>query len=145
MTDENNRGEDGQPMLKFDSMNKNEESFDIDDRSDDNIQQAVSMLKREFGSNYKSAINNARAVLEGADEEYPKSLEQTGLGNYPPLIRELNKLGFKLSKKFEQADKPGSMRKAQLKALEKEAREKINHLISKIETDYIKEHGGINR
>ena len=94
--------ESGNPMLY--SSPKKEDDFQIDDRSEKNEQKAVDALKKEFGAEgYKAALKNAKAVLKWADEDYPKSLESSGLGNYPPLIKELNKLGHELEKKYKSA------------------------------------------
>jgi glutamyl-tRNA reductase len=141
-TDNRQPGEAGQPMLDFSGPKDN---FDISDRSDENQQWAVDELKREFGSNYESALKNARAVLKYADEEYSKSIEKSGLGNYVPLIKSLNKIGRELEQKYKEADQPGSMHAASLKAFRNMAREKINQLVTDIEADYAGKHGGISR
>ena len=166
MTDGTNdgikRGEDGRPMLQFDSMDdegsttgeggepvlsgrKDSETFNINDRSDENQQRAVDSLKKEFGSGYQAAVKNAQAVLLWADEDYPKSLEHSGLGSYPPLIKALDKLGHELEAEYKEANNPGSMRDASLKAFRDMARERINHLITRIEAEYISKHGAITK
>jgi len=130
------RDEVGNPDLY--AKTSKDSDFNANDRSEENEKLAVDELKKEFGPGYKSAVKNAKKVLAWADENYPKSLEKTGLGNYPPLVKALNKLGFEFEKKYKKANKPGTTRKASLKAFQKTAREKVNHLITKIEAEYIK-------
>ena len=134
MTDDNG-------MLNFESMKETEETFNIDDRSSENEQRAI----KELGPDHKAAIKNAKAVLKYADADYQKSLEKSGLGNYPPLIKELNKLGHELEKKYKEANRPSSMRTAMLKAFQNNAREKINKTIFKFESEYATENGGISK
>ena len=120
---------------------------EIDDcRSEENQQRAVAELKREFGPNYDSALKNAKAVLKWADQEYAKDLEQSGLGNWPQLIKALNKIGKELEVKHREANQSGAtMRESSLKAFRGTARERINHLIGKMEAEYIAKHGAIDR
>lgn len=134
-------------MLNFQSMAKpgDSDNFEIDDRSSKNDQRAINELKNEYGSGYQTALKNAKAVLKWADGDYSKQLEKTGLGNYAPLIKELNKLGHELEKEYKQADKPGTMRKAMLKAFHSNTREKVNRIIFKFESEYATKHGGISR
>ena len=80
-----------------------------------------------------------------ADVDYGKSLEKSGLGNYVPLIKALNKIGKELEQKYKEADQPGSMHAASLKAFQNMAREKVNQLVTDIEADYATKHGGIDR
>lgn len=135
------RDDAGKNMLDFKGSNE----FDISDRSEENQQRAVDDLRREYGGNYESAVKNARAVLKWSDEEYPKSLEKNGLGNYPPLIIALDKLGKELEIKNREARQSGAMKEPMLKAFEREARDRVNKLISKMESSYIAKHGPISK
>ena len=138
------RSETGGPKLNFNGP-KNTEGFDISDRSEANQRKAIEELKRKYGTGYGKAIKNAKAVLAYADEEYPKMLRNSGLGNFPPLIIAMDALGHDLGKEYQEASKPGSMREASLNAFKNRARERINKLIFKVQNEYIAEHGSINQ
>jgi hypothetical protein len=55
--------------------------------------EAMTLIQREHGDNYEQAIHDAGRVLnEFGDEALKTTLDETGLGNHPGLVRMLSKI-----------------------------------------------------
>lgn len=61
---------------------------------DNQRQEAVRALQREWGGAYDANVNAAKVALnEYADEDFRGYLDQTGLGNHPKMLRAFAKIG----------------------------------------------------
>jgi hypothetical protein len=118
-------------------------------KSPRNEEDTEDYLYDKWGYDYDENLKKAQQLLQDfGTDEFIEYLENSGLGNYAPLVESLHEVAVNREKAFKNlADNPlqyHSMAKAEVHNKNIETREALNRAFSNAKDSYVKEHGNID-
>lgn len=122
----------------FDTMNASSEA-EVLKMKTDKMKADEAALKAEWGAAYQQNLGRAaQVVLEAADPDMLKYLDESGLGNDPKLIKLLSKVGEKFMKEDSTVGGEGGFK---TKLTPKEAKAEANKILADFTHPYhVKDH-----